>query len=118
MNPFLAVEFKVKSDDDNFTEESVALHSPEELFTYVAPGGGCEQIPSEVDEINMVFLPEAHRNTLNPVADLHATLELGLVYFNGPLAEISQVAEQIVDRAGRGELSDAFLIVIGAPQRE
>ena len=78
------------------------------------PGGGCEKIPSDVDEINIIFLPEAHKNSKNPIADLHATLELGLVYFNGPLAEISQVAEQIMDRAGRGELSDDFLTVIGA----
>ena len=96
-----------------FEEESVALHSPEELFEFVAPGGGCDTIPDEVGEIRMVFLPPEHPNTQNPIADLPATLQLGMVIFNGPLAEIRDTAAQILDRAGRGELSTAFLAVIG-----
>ena len=53
MNPVFSVEFTVQAADGEFKEESVAIHSPEELFEYVAPGGGCEQIPSEVGEINI-----------------------------------------------------------------
>ncbi len=33
--------------------------------------------------------------------------------FYGPLSEITNTAEQILDRAGRGELSSSFLTVIG-----
>ena len=45
MNPILSVEFKVQAADGVFSEESVAIRDPEELFEFVAPGGGCEQIP-------------------------------------------------------------------------
>ena len=113
MRPILTVEFHAKDNDVTFDEESVTLHSPEELFAFVAPGGGCEKIPDEVGEIRMVFLPPEHPNTRNPVADLPTTLQLGMVIIYGPLAEISSTAEQIQDRAGRGELSSAFLAVIG-----
>ena len=114
MKPILTVEFTAKTGDQNINKESVPLHSPEEFFAYVAPGGGCELIPSEVDEIQMVFLPPPNPNTLNPIADIHTTLQMGMVFFNGPLSEISQTAEQIIDKAGRGELSQSFLTVIGA----
>jgi len=114
MKPVITVEFTARAGDQNFKEESVPLHSPEEFFTYVAPGGGCESIPSEVDEIQMVFLPPSNPNTQNPIADLHTTLQMGMVFFNGPLSEIAQTAEQIIDKAGRGELSQSFLTVIGA----
>jgi hypothetical protein len=114
MKPILTVEFHAKGRDVEFDEESVALHSPEELFEFIAPGGGCDTIPDEVDEIRMVFLPPEHPNVNNPVADLPATLQLGMVLFNGPLAEITSSAEQILDKAGRGELSKSFLTVIGA----
>ena len=40
-------------------------------------------------------------------------LQLHMVIFTGPLSEISQTAEQIIDKAGRGEISDSFLKVIG-----
>ena len=89
------------------------MHNPEELFAFVSPGGGCESIPTEVDEIRMVFLPPEHPNTGNPVADLPATLQLGMIFFNGPLSEISQTVEQLIDHAGRGELSETFQKVIG-----
>jgi len=115
MNPILSVEFKVQAADGVFSEESVAIRNPEELFEFVAPGGGCEQIPDEVGEINMVFLKPAHANASNPVADIAATLQLGMVIFNGPLSEIASTAEQMLDKAGRGELSPAFLTVIGLP---
>ena len=113
MQPILTVEFSAKAGDYEFKEESISLHSPEELFEFVAPGGGCEKIPNEVEEIRMVFLPVEHRNTHNPIADTPAMLQLHMVIFTGPLSEISQTAEQIIDRAGRGELSDSFLKVIG-----
>ena len=115
MRPILTVEFHAKDRDAEFDEESVTLHSPEELFEFVAPGGGCEAIPNEVDEIRMMFLPPEHRNAKNPIADLPATLQLGMVLFNGPLSEITITAEQILDKAGRGELSRSFLAVIGSP---
>ena len=113
MRPILTVEFHAKSQDAEFEEESVTLNSPEELFAFVAPGGGCETIPDEVGEIRMVFLSPEHPNVQNPIADLAATLQLGMVIFYGPLADISSTAEQILDRAGRGELSRTFLTVIG-----
>ena len=114
MKPILTVEYSCKSGDVEFKEESIPLHSPEELFTYVAPGGGCELIPSEVSEVNMMFLPPEHPNTQNPIADHHVTLQLGMVILSGPLSEIAQTANEIIDKAGRGELSDGFLKIIGA----
>ncbi|MCG6899316.1 MAG: hypothetical protein LJE75_04865 [Gammaproteobacteria bacterium] len=113
MRPILSVEFHAKDQDIEFEEESVTLHSPEELLAFVSPGGGCERIPDEVDEIRMVFLPPEHPNVQNPVADLATTLQLGMVVFYGPLAEIASVAEQLLDQAGRGQLSRSFLTVIG-----
>jgi hypothetical protein len=114
MNPVFSVEFTVQAADGEFKEESVAIHSPEELFAYVAPGGGCEKIPSEVGEINIVFLQPPHANTVNPIADIKVTLQLGMVFLTGPLAEIVQTAQEILDKAGRGELAPSFLTVIGA----
>jgi len=114
MRPILTVEFSAKSGDLEFKEESVPIHSPDELFDFVAPGGGCEKIPDEVDEIQMIFLPSEHPNTKNTLADIPVTLVIGLVFFTGPLSAISQTAEQLIDKAGRGELADAFLKVIGA----
>lgn len=114
MRPILTVEFSANNGNIEFKEESVPIHSPDELFAFVAPGGGCEGIPDEVDEIQMVFLPSKHPNTKNAIADIPATLELGMVFFTGPLSEISQTAEQLIDKAGRGELAEAFLKVIGA----
>ena len=116
MRPILTVEFHAKNQDVEFDEESVTLHSPEELFKYVAPGGGCEKIPNEVGEIRMIFLAPEHPNVQNPIADLPATMQLGMVLFNGPLSEITNTAEQILDRAGRGELSRSFLNAIGVAQ--
>ncbi len=110
----ITVEFTAKSGDVEFTEESVTLQNLQELFDFVAPGGGCEAIPSEVEEIKMVFLRPEHANVSNPVADLPIVLELGMVVLIGPLAEVVQASEQILDKAGRGELSQSFLTVIGA----
>jgi hypothetical protein len=114
MQPILAVEYRVKVGEDELKEESVPLHDPEELLAFVAPGGGCEQIPSEVEEIRMVFLSPQHPNVRNPLADLVVTLQLGMVFLSGPLSEVVQTAEQLLDRAGRGELSKSFITVIGA----
>lgn len=109
----MSVEFTARAQGQEFKEEGVTFHTPEELFRFIAPGGGCDSIPDEVDEIQMVFLPPAHPNTANPLADKRVTLELGMVMLTGPLAEIIQTAEQILDKAGRGELSQSFLTVIG-----
>jgi hypothetical protein len=107
----ITVEFTAKSGDREFKEESVTFH-PEELFAFVAPGGECDAMPNEVEEIHMVFLQPEHANVQNPIADKRVTLELGMVFLTGPLAEIVQTAEQLIDKAGRGELSDSFLKVI------
>jgi hypothetical protein len=113
MQPILAVEYRVKVGEDELMEESVPLHGPEDMLAYVAPGGGCERIPSEVDEIKMVFLPPSHPNVRNPLADVPVTLQLGIVFFDGPLSEVVQTAQQLLDKAGRGELSRSFLTAIG-----
>jgi hypothetical protein len=112
MKPIITVEFTASAGGADFKEECVPLHSPEELFAFVAPGGGCDAIPSEVTEIQMLFMPPEHPNTQNPIADKNATLQIGMVVFSGPLSEISQTAEQILDRAGRGELSESFLKIL------
>jgi hypothetical protein len=114
MKPILTVEFSAKAGDETYREESIPLHSPEELFAFVAPGGGCDNVPNDVAEIKMVFLPPEHGNKNNPMADRSATLQIGMVFFSGPLSEISQTAEQLIDRAGRGELSASFLKALGA----
>lgn len=114
MQPILTVEFSANAGGYDYKEESVPIHSLEELFAFVAPGGGCESIPNEVEEIRIVFLPPEHRNTVNPIADSPVVLQIHMVVFTGALSEIAQTAEQIIDKAGRGELSDSFLRVIGA----
>lgn len=114
MKPILTVEFRARGKDIELEEESISFQSPEELFAFVAPGGGCDAIPDAADEIRMVFLPPEHPNAANPLADCPATLQLGMVFFNGPMSEIVHTAQQILDKAGRGELSDSFLKAIGA----
>ena len=115
MHPVLTVEFRAKVGDQEFLEESVPLHSPQEFFDFVSPGGGCDAIPSEVDEIQMMFLPGIATNAENSIADTHATLRMGIVYINGPLEDIVDTASQIIERANSGEISNSFLKVIGAP---
>lgn len=112
MHPVISVEFTARAGDQEFKEENVTFHNVEELFAFVAPGGGCDAISNEVSEIQMVFLQPEHPNTHNPVADKRVTLELGMVFLTGPLAQIVQTAEQIIDKAGRGELTKSFLKVI------
>lgn len=113
MKPVLAVEFSVKTGDYEFKEESVTFQTHEEFLNFVAPGGGCELIPSEVEEVRVVFLSPEHPNVQNPIADANAMLQLHMVILTGPLSEIVQTGEQILDRAGRGELSQSFLSIIG-----
>ena len=114
MKPVITVEFSAKAGDEEYKEESVPLHSPQELFEFVAPNGGCDAIPNDVVEIKMIFLPPQHTNKQNPIADVKATLQLGMVFLTGPLSEIAQVSEQLLDKAGRGELAPSFLKAIGA----
>ena len=112
MKPIMTLEFTAKAGGQEFKEESVSFHNPEELFSFVASGGGCDSIPDEVDEIQMVFLQPDNPNRQNPIADKRVTLELGMVFITGPLAEIVQTSELLIDKAGRGELSESFLKVI------
>jgi hypothetical protein len=114
MKPVITVEFTARAGDAEYKEESVPLHSPEELIEFIAPGGGCDNVLDEVVEIKMVFLPPPHRNTQNPIADLNCSLQLGMVFLAGPLSEIAQAVEMIIDKAGRGELSSSFRKAIGA----
>jgi len=117
MKPVLTVEFSSKAGDYEFKEESATFHNHEEFFEFVAPGGGCENISNEVEEIRIIFLSPEHPNVQNPVADASAMLQLHMVIITGPLSEIVQTGEQILDKAGRGELSQAFLSVIGEGQQ-
>lgn len=112
MQPIVTVEFSGKAGGPECKEESVSFHNPEELFEFIAPGGECDKIPDEVAEIQLIFLHPRHPNTQNPIADKAVTLEMGMVYLTGPLAEVVQTAEQLIDKAGRGELSDSFLRII------
>ena len=113
MKSVIQIEFKGRAREHDFEEESISVHSPEELFAFVAPGGGCDEIPDDVEEIQIVFLHEAQHKTVNLIADCQATLELGMVYLTGSLAEINQTIETLINKAGRGELSEGFLRVTG-----
>jgi len=110
----ITIEFNVSKGGETFKEDSVTLGSAEDLFDFVAPGGGCENMPSDLGEIQMMFRSPEHPNTLNPIADKRVTLQLGMVLLTGPFATIVQISEEIIDKVGRDELSDAFLAVIGA----
>jgi len=110
----ITIEFTVRNGDDSFREDSVTFASPEEMFAYIAPGGGCEDMPSDLGEIRMIFLPPEHPNITNRVADMRATLQLGIVLITAPLSTIVQIADEIIDKVGRGEISEAFLGAIHA----
>ena len=112
MHP-ITVEFVVREGNTSFKEDSISLRSEAELFEFVAVGGGCEKLPSDLGEIRIVFQPPEHPNVDNPMADLRGTLQLGLVLITGPLATITVVCERLLDKMGRGELSEAFLAAIG-----
>lgn len=110
----VSIEFNVKSGDKSFKEDSVAFDSIEALFEFVAPGGDCEKMPSDLGEIQMTVLSSRHPNTLNPIADKRGTLQLGMVFITGPLSIIVQFLEDLIDKVGRGEVSDDFLAAIHA----
>jgi len=110
----ITIEFTAKSGDLSFKEDSVTFATAEELFEYISPGGGCEHMPSDLGEIQMIFLPPKHANVSNPIADKRATLQLGIVLITAPLSAIVQISEEIIDKMGRGELSEAFVAVIHA----
>ncbi len=110
----ITIEFIAKSGEKSFKEDSVTFATAEELFDYVSPGGGCEKMPSDLGEIQMVFLPPKHPNITNPIADKRANLQLGIVLITAPLSTIVQIAQEIIDKMGRGELSEAFVAVIHA----
>ena len=112
MEPVITVEFLSKSGEQTLKEDSISFHNPDELFKFIAPGGGCDSIADGAGEIQLVFLQPPHPNTHNPIADRRVTLELGMVFLTGPLAEIVQTAQQLIDKAGRGELSESFLRAI------
>ena len=110
----ITIEFTVKTGDDTFREDSVTFANPHEMFAYIAPGGGCEGMPSDLGEIRMIFLPPQHANAANPVADKRATLQMGIVLITASLSTIVQIAEEIIDKVGRGEISESFLAAIHA----
>lgn len=110
----ITIEFTVNDGEKSFKEDSVTLASPEELFEFVSPGGGCDHMPSDLGEIQMIFLPREHPNVINPIADKRVTLRIGIIVITGPLATIVQVSEELIDKFGRGELSEAFLAAAAA----
>ncbi len=105
----ITIEFMVEDGEQSFKEDSVTFATADELFEYISPGGGCESMPSDLGEIRMIFLPPEHPNINNPIADMRTTLQLGIVLITAPLATIVQVSQEIIDKVGRGELSEAFL---------
>jgi len=105
----ITIEFSVNHDGQIIKEDSVSLASPMELFEYIAPGGDCEKMPSDLSEIQLILQSPEHPNVTNPIADKRVTLQLGLVLITGPLSEILQVSQELIDKMGRGELSEAFL---------
>jgi len=105
----ITIEFAVKDGDQTIKEDSVSLASPLELYDYIAPGGDCENMPDDLSEIQFILQSPEHPNVINPLADKRVTLQLGLVLITGPLSEIVQVSEALIDKMGRGELSEAFL---------
>ena len=108
MHP-VTIEFNVRSGDQTFTEDSVTFRSVEELYEYIAPGGDCEKMPSDLAEIQMIILSDSHSGGLNPIADKRATLQLGIVFITGPLSAIVQFVDSLIDKAGKNEVSDGFL---------
>jgi len=110
----ITIEFTVKAGGDSFKEDSVTFATPEDMFAFIAPDGGCGDMPSDLGEIRMIFLPPAHANTANPVADKRATLQMGIVLITAPLSTIVQITQEIIDKVGRGEISGGFLAAIHA----
>lgn len=105
----ITIEFSVNQNGQVLKQDSVSLASPAELFDYIAPGGACEKMPSDLSEIQLILQSPENPNVSNPLADKRVTLQLGLVLITGPLSEIVLIAESLIDKMGRGELSEAFL---------
>jgi len=110
----ITIEFTVKTGDDTFKEDSVTFATPEEMFDFISPGGGCEGMPDDLGEIRMIFLQPEHANTANPVADRRAILQMGIVLITASLSTIVQISEEIIDKVGRNEISADFLAAIHA----
>ena len=113
----ITIEFVVKDGDQSFKEDSVTFSTPEEMFDYISPGGGCEKMPSDLGEIRMIFLPPEHANFANPVADKRVTLQIGIVLITAPLATTVQISQALIDKVGRAEISEDFLAAIHADYR-
>ena len=109
----ITIEFSVNDGEQVLKEDSVSLASRDELFDYIAPGGDCEKLPSDLSEIQLILQSPEHPNVINPLADKRVTLQLGLVLITGPLSEIVQISEALIDKMGRGELSEGFLAAAG-----
>jgi hypothetical protein len=60
------------------------------------------------------FLSPEHPNTVNPIADMRATLQQGKVLLAASLSTVLQISQEIIDKVGRAELSNAFQVAIGA----
>ena len=110
----ITIEFTVKAGDNSFKEDSVTFATPADMFAYIAPGGGCQDMPSDLGEIRMIFLPPEHPNAANPVADKRATLQMGIVLITASLSTIVQISQQIIDKVGRAEISAGCLAAIHA----
>ena len=110
----ITIDFSINTGSEIIKEENVTLESAEAFFDFIAPGGGCEKMPSDLCEIQMIFAPPEHPNVQNPIADKRVTLELGIVFLTGPLAVIVEVLQEIIDKVGRGELSEAFMNIVHA----
>ena len=65
-------------------------------------------MPSDLSEIQMIIQPPEHANVTNPLADRNGTLQLGLVLITGPMATIVQVAQEMLDKVGRGNCQKLF----------
>lgn len=110
----VTIDFTVNTGGQTVREESLSLETAAEFFDYIAPGGGCEKMPSDLCEVQMIFAPSKHPNVQNPIADKRATLELGMVFLTGSLAVIVELLQEIIDKVGRGEVSEAFMNLIHA----
>lgn len=113
MKPIINIEYTARAGEREFKEESIAFHSPADLFSFVSPGGGCERIADDIEIIQMVLLPHHRSVPDSPVDEVPATLELGMIFLNGPLADIVQISQQLLGKASRDELSPSFMKIIG-----
>ena len=98
MHPIFTVEFKARNGDLEF----------EDAYPLALAGGA-------IYEIHLTLLPADNAGTgAGPLQQLPATVQLGMVFISGPLGEIVETLDRIGERAGRGQLADSFLKVIGA----